>query len=224
MGGFWDFLTNVVYLPYYLTKAFLTFILANIIIFIVLAAIIIITLIILGIIFRHLIVKIILFLVGLGLSGLLMVISAALFPLAFIIIPVLSILNIIGIVMYLIHGPTWPRVLFGIIVGPFTGLGILGWAVGESIEQDSTAESMSDFAARTGGTLAAYDGPGNSDRYRQAIAYRPQSKYYGTAMTMTVRDDIHNTDSGKFWTTASNPDILFLFEPAFQNLNKNAFQ
>lgn len=220
--GFTDLVLGILYIPYYVLNAIMLYLLANLVIFFIVIGVILAAIIVLMIVDWYLFLKITFTLLGLLLTGFVIMLT----PLVFLTWPLILLLlaaNLAGIIMYIVNGPTVPRILFGLGVGPFTGAGILGWAIIERVEMDNQRMPMKDFAVKIGGVLAGYDGQDATDRYKIAIALKPQSKYYAVAQTLVARDDIANTDSGKFWATAQIPDTLFLFEPAYHNLNLSMF-
>lgn len=218
-----DVIANIVLLPYHIMKAFLMFLLANIIIVIVLVVIVVVTLIILVAIFPTFFLKallgVVFYTVGVVVMGLGIIVP----PLALVTLPIITIAVIAGSVLYLVKSFSLLRLGVALIIGPLTGAFLLGWAIGEFIEDSMRKPDFNAFAQQVQGTLTAYDGKGNSERHRAAIAIKPGSKYYGLALSMTEKDDINKTDSGKFWVTQEIPNTIFLFQPAYDNLNISAF-
>lgn len=218
-----DVVKSIVLLPYYITKAVLTFLLANIIILIVLISIIIIITITIIAIFPGFFLKIILGMIFQFISTLLVVASVLTGPFAILFLPLLIIINITGPILMIVNRFSWSRLLMASFGSFLFGGFILGWAIGEAIEASYRKPDFNEFAQHIQGTLTAYDGKGASDRHRAAIAIKPGSKYYTLALSMSEKDDINKTDSGKFWVTQEIPDVVFLFNKAYENLNVGPF-
>lgn len=224
-----DIVSNIVLLPYHITKAILMFLLANFIIVIVLISVLLIVIITIIAIFPGFFLRVTLFVVfsviGLGLAG---CISLIVIPVVGWLLSLISLILLVcgtigGVILYIVKNPSWQRILFGLLGGPFLGMGLLGWVIGEYIESAFQRPDMTEFAQRVQGIMTAYDGKGASSRHRAAIAIKPGSKYYGLALSMSEKEDINKTDSGKFWVTQEIPDTIFLFQPAYDNLNLSPF-
>ncbi len=225
MTNIFDVISNVVLLPYYIIKTIAFFLVANLIIFIVLAAVVIAILITLMVIFRDLIFKIGLAIIVFLLSWVTLILGLVVSSgvLVIVLAPIMMVLSMAGSIWFFANNPSWTRAGISLIGMPAIGTGLLGYSIAETTLKAGERPSFVDFASHIGGELTAYNGAGSNDRYRAAIEIKPTSKYYGLAMTMSVKGNIHDTDSGKFWVTPELQDRVYLFDNAYQNLNYEVF-